>query len=177
MGNNRVVGLQRLKDRLIAINICITDTTVRARIDEYFYDMDCVNEALVNAIVHNDWTISEPLVSFYSDRIEITSHGGIPRKITKNDFFNGVSHPRNSVLMRIFLKLGIVEHTWHDIPKIIEKYGKEAFDIHDTYINVIIQFNKKVANTIPSGKNDGDFLTKKHNFDEKNILMRRKNYI
>lgn len=42
--------------------------------------VDCVNEALVNAIVHNDWTISEPLVSFYSDRIEITSHGGIPEK-------------------------------------------------------------------------------------------------
>ena len=63
MGNNRVVGLQRLMDRLIAVNICITDTTVRARIDEYLYDMDCVNEALVNAIVHNDWTISEPLVS------------------------------------------------------------------------------------------------------------------
>lgn len=116
-------------------------------------------------------------MSFYSDRIEITSHGGIPRKITKNDFFNGVSHPRNSVLMRIFLKLGIVEHTGHDIPKIIEKYGKEAFDIHDTYINVIIPFNKKIANTIPSDKNDSDFLTKKHNFDEKNILMRRKNYI
>ena len=81
-------------------------------------------EALLNAIVHNDWTISEPLVSFCSDRIEITSHGGIPREITKNDFFNGVSHPRNSVLMRIFLKLGIVEHTGHGIPKIIEKYGK-----------------------------------------------------
>lgn len=181
MGNNRVVGLQRLKDRLIAVNICITDTTVRTRIDEYLYDMDCVNEALVNAIVHNDWTISEPLVSFYSDRIEITSHGGIPREITENDFFNGVSHPRNSILMRIFLKLGIVEHTGHDIPKIIEKYGKEAFNIHDTYINVIIPFNKKVANTIPSGKNNGkndsDFLTKKRNFDEKGILMRRKNYI
>lgn len=57
--------------------------------------------------------------------------------------------------MRIFLKLGIAEHTGHGIPKIIEKYGKEAFDIHDTYINVIIPFNKKVANTMPSGKNDG----------------------
>lgn len=83
--------------------------------------------------------------------------------------------------MRIFLKLGIVEHTGHDIPKIIEKYGKEAFNIHDTYINVLIPFNKKVANTIPSdknnGKNDSDFLTKKRNFDEKSILMRRKNYI
>ncbi len=53
------------------------------------------------------------------------------------------------------MKLGIVEHTGHGIPKIIEKYGKEALDIHDTYINVIIPFNKKVANTMSSGKNDG----------------------
>lgn len=150
-----LLGFQRLKDRLIAENICVTNTTVRPRIDEYLYDIDCVNEALVNAIVHNDWTISEPLVSFYDDRIEITSHGGIPREITQNDFFNGVSHPRNSVLMRIFLKLGIVEHTGHGIPKIIEKYGKEAFDIHDTYINVIIPFNKKVTDTMEVGKNDG----------------------
>lgn len=120
-----LLGLQRLKDRLIAENICITDTTVRPRIDEYLYDMDCVTEALVNAVVHNDWTISEPLISFYDDRLEITSHGGIPKEISVSDFFNGVSHPRNSVLMRIFLKLGIVEHTGHGIPKIIEKYGKE----------------------------------------------------
>ena len=150
-----LLGLQRMKDRLISENICITDTTVRPRIDEYLYDIDCVNEALVNAIVHNDWTISEPLISFYSDRLEITSHGGIPKEISEKDFFNGVSHPRNSVLMRIFLKLGIVEHTGHGIPKIIEKYGKKAFDIHDTYINVIIPFNKKVASTLVIGKNDG----------------------
>lgn len=56
--------------------------------------------------------------------------------------------------MRIFLKFGIFEHTGHVIPKIIEKYGKEVFDIHGTYINIIIPFNKKVANTISSGKND-----------------------
>ena len=150
-----LLGLQRLKDRLVAENICITNTTIRPRVDEYLYDIDCVNEALVNAIVHNDWTLSEPLVSFYSDRLEITSHGGIPKEITKEEFFNGVSHPRNSVLMRIFLKLGIVEHTGHGIPKIIEKYGKDVFDIHDNYINVIIPFNDKVTSTIAFGKNDG----------------------
>ena len=60
------------------------------------------------------------------------------------------------MLMRIFLKLGIVEHTGHGIPKIIEKYGKEAFDIHDTYINVILPFNKKVTDTMASGKNLSD---------------------
>ncbi len=149
-----LLGLQRLKDRLIAENICVTDTTVRPRIDEYLYDMDCVNEALVNAFVHNDWTISEPLVSMYEDRLEITSHGGIPKEITREDFFNGVSHPRNTVLMRIFLKLGIVEHTGHGIPMIIKKYGKEAFDIHDSYLNVVIPFNKNVMEKIRPVKND-----------------------
>ena len=29
------------------------------------------------------------------------------------------------------------EHIGHDIPKIIEKYDKETFDIHDTYIIII----------------------------------------
>ena len=55
----------------------------------------------------------ETLVSFYNDRIEITSHGDIPKDMSKTEIFNGVSNPRNSVLMRIFLKLGIVEHTGH----------------------------------------------------------------
>ena len=170
-GNQSVIlGLQRLKDRLIAENICITDTTVRPRVDDYLYDMDAVNEALVNAFVHNDWTISEPLVSFYDNRLEITSHGGIPKEISINDFFNGVSHPRNTVLMRIFLKLGIVEHTGHGIPKIIEKYGKEVFDIHDTYVNVIIPFNQKVVSQINYGKNGGKNPTSNGKNDGKNLL-------
>lgn len=33
--------------------------------------------------------------------------------MSKTEFFNDVSNQRNSVLMRIFLKLGIVEHTGH----------------------------------------------------------------
>ena len=172
-----LLGYQKLKDRLVAENICKTNTTVRPRIDEYLYDMDCVNEALVNAIVHNDWTISEPLVSFYSDRIEITSHGGIPKDMSRAEFFNGVSNPRNSVLMRIFLKLGIVEHTGHGIPMIVEKYGKEAFDIHDSYINVIIPFNKNVMVTMNQfgkndGKNDGkNLINEELTENEKRILL------
>lgn len=77
--------------------------------------------------------------------------------------------------MRIFIKLGIVEHTGHGIPKIIEKYGKEAFDIHDTYINVVFPFNKKVMETILNGKNDGKNdgknLSEELNDNEKRILL------
>lgn len=176
-GNQSILlAYQRMKDRLIAENVCVTNTTVRPRVDQYLYDMDCVNEALVNAIVHNDWTISEPLICFYDDRLEITSHGGIPKEITKEEFFKGVSHPRNTILMRIFLKLGIVEHTGHGIPRIIEKYGKQAFDIHDSYMNVIIPFNKIVMEQLGREKrNIGDNVADKMPEDltenEKRVIL------
>ena len=63
-GQSIVLGYQKMKGRLIAENICKTDTTVRPRKDEYLYNMDCVNETLVNMLVHNDWTVTEPLVAF-----------------------------------------------------------------------------------------------------------------
>ena len=66
-----------------AENICISDTTVRPRKDKYLFDYDCVNEAILNALVHNDWTITEPQVSMYHDRLEILSHGGLPSGMTK----------------------------------------------------------------------------------------------
>ena len=155
-GGRVLLGYQKMKDRLIAENICKTDTTVRPRIDEYLYDIDCANEALVNMFVHNDWTITEPQVSFYSDRIVFTSHGGIPHGMTEEEFYSGVSRPRNVVLMRVFLNLGIVEHTGHGIPMIVEKYGREAFDVHQNYIDVTLPFNQAVLASVPQiGTDDG----------------------
>lgn len=106
--------------------------------------MDAVNEALVNALIHNDYRMSEPQVSFFDDRLEIISHGGLPIGLTKEEFFSGISRPRNAHLMDIFKRLGIVEHTGHGAPTIIAKYGKEAFDIKNSYVNIIIPFNKEV---------------------------------
>lgn len=87
---------------------------------------------VLNTIVNNDWIISEPLFSFYDDRLEITSHGGLPKVITKQDFFNGISHAKNSVLMRIFLKLGIVEHTATEFLELLKNMAKKflIYTIH-----------------------------------------------
>lgn len=134
----------KIKNRLIAENICISDTTVRPRVDTYLYDIDCVNEAILNALVHNDWTITEPQISMFSDRIEILSHGGLPNGMTKKQFFEGISKPRNVTLMRIFLSMGLVEHTGHGIPTIVERYGEEAFEIENNYIKCTIHFDKEV---------------------------------
>lgn len=150
---------EQLMNRISAENICVTDTTVRPRKDIYLFNFDAVNEAVVNALVHNDWSITEPLVSFFSDRIEILSHGGLPHNQTKEQFFKGISRPRNEKLMRIFLDMGIVEHTGHGVPVIVSEYGEGAFEITDSYINVIIPFNKAVLEKqnfgLSVGLNDG----------------------
>ncbi len=136
-----LVAYEKLKNRLIAENICRTDTSLRPRRDTYLFDMDCVDEALINAIVHNDWTQTEPLVSMFNDRIEILSHGGLPKGLTEEEFFSGISKPRNATLMRIFLNMGISEHTGHGIPTIVKRYGKQAFEITDNYIRCTIPFS------------------------------------
>ncbi|WP_420027414.1 ATP-binding protein [Fannyhessea vaginae] len=137
-----------------AENICISDTTVRPRKDTYLFDFDCVNEAILNALVHNDWTITEPQISMFNDRLDILSHGGLPNGMTKDQFFDGISKPRNATLMRIFLNMGLTEHTGHGIPTIVEKYGKDVFEIESNYIRCTIPFEQEVIDQIDN-KNVG----------------------
>lgn len=155
-----LTSYEKIKNRLQAENICISDTTVRPRKDIYLFDFDCVNEAILNALVHNDWTITEPQISMFHDRLEILSHGGLPSGMTKEQFFDGISRPRNATLMRIFLNMGLTEHTGHGIPTIVEKYGKEIFEIQSNYIRCNIPFEKEVIDQIDS-KNVGLNKTEK----------------
>ena len=102
-GNKSILfAFRQLMNRIQAENICKTDTSVRLRIDTYLYDYNSVNEAIVNSIVHNDWSITEPQISFYSNRIEILSHGGLPFGLTEEEFYLGYSKPRKAQLMKIF---------------------------------------------------------------------------
>ena len=75
--------------------------------------------------------------------------------------------------MHIFLKLGIVEHTGHGIPVFVEKYGREVFDIHDSSVNVIIPFNKKVNGNNASiwQKRWQNLINEKLTENEKRILL------
>lgn len=147
---------EKIKNRFSSENICKSITTVRPRIDKYLFDNDAINEAIINALVHNDWTISQPLFAIYSNRIEILSHGGLPQGETLEDFFNGISHPRNDMLMTIFNQMTISEHTGHGVPIIVKKYGRDAFEITDNYIKVIIPFDEEVMQSITNVVNSAD---------------------
>ena len=54
------------------------------------YDFAAVREAVVNAVVHNDWSNEyAPKFEIFSDRLVISSNGGIQPSTTKEEFLAG----------------------------------------------------------------------------------------
>ena len=126
------------------LNIIQADETDRIveRKEVPLFDNDAFREAIINAFLHNKWVEgNEPMITVYSDRIEILSRGTIPREQTMEGFFSGESIPVNKKLSEIFLQLHISEKTGRGVPKITEKYGKNAFEFRENSIVVKIPFN------------------------------------
>ncbi len=70
-----------------------------------------VREALINAVVHADYSQrGAPIrLSLYDDRMEVESPGLLPFGLTVEDLQQGVSKLRNRVLGRVFHSLGLIE--------------------------------------------------------------------
>ncbi len=127
-----------------AINIIQVDERNRIveRRDIPLFDNKSLREAVLNAFIHNDWLqLNAPMFSVYSDRIDILSYGGLPYGQTIEGFYEGKSQPRIRELAEIFLQLRISECSGRGVSKIIENYGKDAFEIKEDYIKVSLKFN------------------------------------
>ena len=128
----------------------INDTKVTLgtpqRIEEKLFDFDAFKEAWQNACLHTKWQRKNPpAVYIFSDRIEVISTGGLTQALSKEEFFRGISHPVNAKLQKIFGQLGFVEQTGHGIPLIINRYGTQAFEVMDNFLNVTIPFNNALV--------------------------------
>lgn len=60
--------------------------------------------------------------------------------MTKEEFFEGVSVPRNKELMRIYRDLELVEQLGSGVPRIVDKYGKDAIVFLSHFIRMIFRF-------------------------------------
>ncbi len=93
------------------------------RIDQRDYPEAAVREALLNSLVHREYSFSSStLISIFSDRIEFVSLGGLVRGLTLKDIMLGVSQCRNEKLATVFYRLQLIEAYGTGIPKIIESY-------------------------------------------------------
>ena len=114
------------------------------REDVPLFNQECFNEALKNAFIHNNWLRRvSPMVTFFDDRVEITSFSGLAPRQTINGFYNGNSIPVNEELSSIFLTTHLSERSGKGMPLLVSTYGKEAFEIGEEYIKVTIPFNWK----------------------------------
>ena len=75
------------------------------------YPVEAVREAVINAIVHADYSIggAGTKVAIFDDRIEITNPGLLPFGLTLEAALAGVSRLRNRVIGRVFRELGLIE--------------------------------------------------------------------
>lgn len=107
------------------------------------FDNKAFRETIINAVLHNKWTTgNEPMISVFSDRIEILFRGTLAPAQTMEGFFLGESIPVNEKLSEIFLQLHISEKSGRGVPKIIEMYGKDAFSLRENSIVVTIPFQR-----------------------------------
>lgn len=135
------------------LNIIQADERNRVveRKDVPLFDDKAFREAIINAILHNAWVEgNEPMVTVYSDRIEIMSRGTLAPKQTMEGFYLGRSIPVNKKLSEIFIQLHISEKSGRGVPKIVEIYGREAFKFEENDIVVTIPFNRvgQVGNNV-----------------------------
>ena len=97
------------------------------RIDVRDYPEVAVREALLNMLVHRDYSISaSALISMYEDRIEFVSVGGLLPEIELEDIMAGLSVCRNQELANVFYRLHLIEAYGTGISKIMKAYADEA---------------------------------------------------
>lgn len=93
------------------------------RLDMRDYPQEAIREALLNAIVHRDYSFSgATLISIFEDRIEFVTIGGLVKGITLDDIKLGVSVLRNQYLANVFYRLRLIEAYGTGILKINECY-------------------------------------------------------
>jgi ATP-dependent DNA helicase RecG len=93
------------------------------RIDRRDYPEVAVREALLNLLVHREYSFrASTFISIYTDRMEFTSIGGLVSGVTLKDVMMGISVCRNAKLANIFYRLELIEAYGTGILKIMDAY-------------------------------------------------------
>ncbi|MBN2300791.1 MAG: putative DNA binding domain-containing protein [Acholeplasmataceae bacterium] len=145
-----IKAAKNVLNRLEQENRVFTQITSVQRKEIKKIDPIALREAVVNAIVHNDYS-HEYAAKFelYEDRLEISSNGGLPERFTKEDFLGGFSAPKNKELMRVFKDVGLVEQLGTGIRRILKTYTSDIYEFYPNFIRVTFKFKDSIQNFNP----------------------------
>ena len=144
-----VKATKQVLDKLDLENRTLTRITSKEREEVRLLDAVALREAVINAIIHNDYSYEGvPKFELFVDRLEITSTGGIPQGLSETEFFEGYSIPRNKELMRIFRDLDMVEYLGSGMPRILRAYSKECFRFSENFTRMTFPFTASDKNEV-----------------------------
>lgn len=122
----------QLEDTFNYLMLCNrTEATFKGleRIEKQDYPEEALREALLNALVHRDYSFSGSIIINVNDeRMEFISIGGLLPGLSTDDIRIGISQPRNKNLAEMFYRL-----------RLIESYGTGIRRIYKLYENCPVQ--------------------------------------
>lgn len=153
-----ITATQRILDRLDSENRTFAKITSKNRIEKERVNTIALREVVINAIVHNDYTKGVPLVEIYTDKIVVTSCGGLVEGLTESDFFKCRSMPRNRELMRVFRDMELVEQIGSGMSRILKAYDSSIFELTPSFTVVTFPFEEAFIS--PNGNINGKMIGK-----------------
>lgn len=148
----------------------IIDPDTGKRTDHTDYPVEAVREAVLNALVHRDYSIHTegmPIqVVMYEDRLEIRNPGGIYGRLRVDQLGKVQSDTRNPVLASALEILGVTENRYSGIPtmrRALAGAGLPEPVFQDTRGSFLVEFYKMRED----GQEQPDRLTE----EEKSLLI------
>lgn len=121
---------EQLEDTFAYLMLCNkTVATFKGleRVEYSDYPQEAIREALLNAIVHRDYSFSGSIIINVNDNeTEFISIGGLVPGLSPDDIRSGISQPRNKKLADVFHRLHLIESYGTGIRRIYNFYSNCA---------------------------------------------------
>ncbi|MEG1008815.1 MAG: ATP-binding protein [Clostridia bacterium] len=139
------------------------------REDTFDYPIKAIREAVLNAVVHKEYSINSSIfIHVFSNNIKIVSLGSLYGDITLNDIImGGISVTRNPKLQSILLRFNKVESLGTGIPRIMESYSnnvkKPEIIISDNLFTIILpkfESRDNSKDTIKNYLKNNEYITR-----------------
>ena len=149
------------------------------RIDTRDYPEVAIREALLNSLVHRDYSFStSTLISVYDDRVEFTSIGGLPAGVSLDDIMLGLSVCRNPKLANVFYRLELIEAYGTGMKKIMGAYEnsnkKPVIETTDNAFKIILPNLNEDVGSLPVADAGSEAERQVLEFIQKNGSISRK---
>ncbi|MDO9011768.1 MAG: putative DNA binding domain-containing protein [Gallionella sp.] len=136
-----VKATKAVLEKLKVENTTFARITPGRREERKLLDPVALREAVINAIIHNNYSNEvPPKFELFADRLEITSAGGLPSGFDEEEFFMGYSVPQNKELMRVFHDLDMVEQLGSGVPRILAHYPRTIYQFTPNFIRLVFPF-------------------------------------